>query len=97
MLDRGQLDHTSHRLFERYNTYLRRPTVADAETRKTVFRSFEATLADLLPASHSASVLDVACGEGSLLIFLRSRGYTELFGLDLSPENVEICHSLGLD
>jgi glycosyltransferase involved in cell wall biosynthesis len=39
-------------------------------------------------------VVGSTCGE---IAFLRERGYTNLAGFDLSPENVAICHALGLD
>lgn len=87
---------TNERLFEAYNTYSRRVTVLDAGARRTIFRSFRRVFKGWLPADRSAPILDIACGEGSLLCYLRELGYTNLAGCDLSPENVAICHQLGL-
>jgi 2-polyprenyl-3-methyl-5-hydroxy-6-metoxy-1,4-benzoquinol methylase len=38
--------------------------------------------------ARSARVLDVGCGPGSLLAWLASKGFTELHGVDLSPDDV---------
>jgi len=42
-----------------------------------------------LPVDHSAAILDIGCGSGKLLYLLRDLGYTNLTGIDLSPEQVE--------
>ncbi len=65
--------------------------------KKLAFRSLRRILGLYLPKDRSANILDIACGEGSLLIFLKENGFTNLSGFDLSPENVGICHHLGLD
>ncbi len=88
---------TAERLWERYHTYTRRASTEDPKARRMMFRAFERSLGEWLPACRETPILDIACGEGSLLRFLRSRGYTNLSGCDISPENVAICHSLGLD
>jgi 2-polyprenyl-3-methyl-5-hydroxy-6-metoxy-1,4-benzoquinol methylase len=88
---------TTERLYQAYNTYSRRATVLDAGARRTMFGSFRRVFKGWLPADRSAPILDIACGEGSLLCYLRELGYTNLAGCDLSPENVGICHRLGLD
>jgi len=87
---------TNERLFEFYNTYSRRPTVEDRRVRSTMFKALGRALSGWLPRDRSTPILDVACGEGTLLAFLRELGYTSLAGFDISPENVGICHRLGL-
>ncbi len=88
---------TTKLLFEKYNTITGRPTVQDPQVRQVVFKAFRRTLGAFLPANKDARILDVACGEGALLAFLKEMGYRNLAGFDLSPENVAICHQLGLD
>lgn len=88
---------TLKRLYSRYNSYTRRPTVRNERARRIIFRVFERTLRLWLPTDITTPILDAGCGEGTLLAFLRERGYTNLSGFDLSPENVSICHSLGFD
>jgi SAM-dependent methyltransferase len=55
---------------------------------------------DWLPADKTVSFLDVACGPGNFLFFLQEAGYTNLTGIDISPEQLEqakrICPSARL-
>jgi SAM-dependent methyltransferase len=50
----------------------------------------------LLPANKHAVILDVACGTGHFCYYLTQAGYTNVSGIDLSPEMVEVCHARGL-
>jgi len=52
---------------------------------------------DWLPADRSTPVLDIGCGSGQFLYFLRGEGYTNLLGLDLDPVQTEIARELKLD
>lgn len=69
------------------------------------------TLAGLAPRSHAlrrlicehfppdknAAVLDLGCGHGALLHFARAAGYTNLRGVDGSPEQVAAAGRLGIE
>jgi SAM-dependent methyltransferase len=50
-----------------------------------------------LPESRSTPILDIGCGSGQFLYFLRERGYDRAVGLDLDGTQVEVARSLGLD
>ncbi len=82
---------TQQVLLERYHTLTRRADGVDPLTRKVMFKSFARVLGPWLPTKKSSSVLDIGCGEGVFLAFLRELGYWNLSGFDLSPENVQIC------
>lgn len=82
---------------EKYNSFRRRSTLENPGFKKKLFRSITRTIGPWLPKSKSVGILDIACGEGSLLTFLRENGYQNLAGFDYSQENVSICHHLGLD
>lgn len=47
-----------------------------------------------LPASKNARIVDLACGAGRLLFFFKQRGYTDLHGVDVSPEQVAIARQV---
>jgi SAM-dependent methyltransferase len=49
-----------------------------------------------LPPETGASILDLACGAGEFLYYLRSRGYTAARGIDLSVEQLTLARSVGL-
>lgn len=43
-----------------------------------------------LPERRSDPVLDIGCGSGKLLYLLRRLGYSNLTGIDLSPEQIDV-------
>ena len=51
-------------------------------------------IADLLP--DNSRVLDVGCGDGTLMNFLSKEKNIDVRGLELNEENVELCISKGL-
>jgi 2-polyprenyl-3-methyl-5-hydroxy-6-metoxy-1,4-benzoquinol methylase len=40
---------------------------------------------DCLPSNREAKILDIGCGDGKFLFFLRRNGYVRAEGLELSP------------
>ena len=56
-------------------------------------REFE-IIANLLP--NNSRVLDVGCGDGTLMNFLSKEKNIDVRGLELNEENVESCISKGL-
>ncbi|HEX2676813.1 MAG TPA: class I SAM-dependent methyltransferase [Polyangiales bacterium] len=60
---------------------------ADAERRALSIRQY---LRGWLPEDKSAAIVDVACGNGSLLHVFKSFGYANLRGVDLSAEQVTL-------
>lgn len=49
-----------------------------------------------LPASKSANILDLGCGYGAIMVTAQEAGYTNLTGVDVSPEQVDMARQLGL-
>lgn len=49
-----------------------------------------------LPEDKDAPILDVGCGGGEFLYFLQQEGFTNLYGIDVSREQVEAARKLGL-
>ena len=81
---------TTESLFEFYNAYSRRPTVEERRARSTIFKALGRVLRGWLPSDPSTPIQDSACGEGTLRVFLRELGYTNLADRDISPENAAI-------
>ena len=50
----------------------------------------EARLRGWLPADKNTPVLDLGCGPGNFLFLMEKRGYTNLTGVDLSGEQIEM-------
>ena len=51
-------------------------------------RAYESYLKSWLPKRKNISILEVGCGGGRLLHFLKTRGYINLTGVDISPEQI---------
>jgi len=50
----------------------------------------------LVPESKDSKILDIGCGYGEWLMLLRENGYEHTTGIDISNEQIETAHSLGL-
>jgi len=49
------------------------------------------------PGDRGAVILDLGCGHGALLHFLREAGYQKIVGVDRSPEQVAAAKRLGIE
>lgn len=50
-----------------------------------------------LPEDRQQPIAELACGHGSFLHWLRTRGYTQLRGTDSSPEQIQLARQVGAD
>ena len=55
-----------------------------------------AELIDLLPANKDAKIVDLGCGFGTFVKPAMDAGYTNVSGYDISQEQVDVAHQLGL-
>jgi len=58
---------------------------------------YEINYARHLPENRGTTFLDVGCGAGNYLGWLRGKGYDRLFGVDLSEVAVRHCRERGFD
>jgi 2-polyprenyl-3-methyl-5-hydroxy-6-metoxy-1,4-benzoquinol methylase len=49
-----------------------------------------------LPMNNELPIAEIACGHGSFLHWLKSRGYTSITGVDSSPEQIELARQVGV-
>jgi len=52
--------------------------------------------AKLLPKDKDTEILDIGCGDGGFVYFLRTLGFKNVKGIDLSKEQVELAGNLGI-
>lgn len=50
---------------------------------------------DYLPQSRSGRVLDLGCGEGSLIREIQAMGFSSVSGIDISQEQIALAHERG--
>jgi len=78
------------RIYKEYASRMQdTPIVFDEVEAVRWGRAYDTFLKGWLPEKNVA-ILDVACGGGKLLHFFKSRGYTDLQGVDVSPEQVTL-------
>lgn len=83
-----------------YETYLRTHfrhirdlSPAAVERQRQTFRHY---FGSLLLQDRDARILEVGCGYGLFLDYLRSEGYRNIEGVDISPEQVDAASRLGV-
>jgi len=57
-------------------------------------KAYDAYFKGWLPEQKGAAILDVGCGGGKLLYFFKSRTYKNLFGVDVSPEQIALARQI---
>jgi 2-polyprenyl-3-methyl-5-hydroxy-6-metoxy-1,4-benzoquinol methylase len=78
-------------IYARYTSqYMTEYLVFDQSRYDREAVSLQKRLEKWLPADKTANILDVACGAGQFLYFLNKKGYINVAGVDVSPEQVEI-------
>jgi len=53
-------------------------------------RAYDYYFRKWLPQRKDEPIVDLACGGGKLLHFFRQRGYTDVLGVDISPEQIQL-------
>lgn len=59
--------------------------------------SYEDIFRDLLPLDKSAKVLEIGCGAGQLLYYLKTIGYTNIQGIDMGKEQTNFLKKMGIE
>ena len=63
---------------------------------RTPIEEYDYNLTQYLPRDEDAPILDVGCGWGQFLFWLRLRGYTNAHGIDVGAGQEQHCRALGL-
>lgn len=81
-------------LYESYtSTHIRTDANVLLNQRESYFNKF---IKNYFPIDKKAKILDIGCGYGALIFFLRKHGYVNVEGVDLSPEQVACARELGI-
>jgi 2-polyprenyl-3-methyl-5-hydroxy-6-metoxy-1,4-benzoquinol methylase len=85
-----------------YDAYISSGQAARALSGKSKLRAsdypyYRKIIKRYLPRDTGISILDLACGYGALLFCLKDLGYRNVKGVDISPEQIELAHRLGIE
>lgn len=87
--------HYRKKIYDKYATILGASTeFPDEAAMQKWGRPYDYFLSGFLPEDKDAVILDVACGSGSLLHFFKSRKFTHVQGVDISPEQVALARTV---
>ncbi len=86
------------RIYEHYaSNFQNAPQTFNIEAARRWGGAYRYYLRDWLPNDKGAHILDVACGGGKLLQFFRDTGYNNVYGVDISPEQVALARQVTLN
>lgn len=63
-------------------------------SRQRSFEWYDDNYLALLPKDKAAAILDIGCGLGEFLLYAKTRGYTNLTGVDISAHQLAFCREL---
>jgi SAM-dependent methyltransferase len=91
-MDKVELDSFRDRMYRAYSTSHsgRRNASVEAVWVKRY-------IVPLLPADQSSIILDVGCGQGTVVRTLQELGYANAIGVDISPEQVALAEADGIN
>ena len=75
-------------LFDKYTSTIVLANADAAALTRTSSRNFERNILPVLPADRQAKILDIGCGYGRYLTALDLGGYANVFGIDVSEEQI---------
>ena len=83
------------RIYSRYASHFQDSSATfNADAAWHWGKTYRYYLKGWLPVIKEANILDVACGGGKLLYFYQRLGYTNLSGVDISPEQVQLARQI---
>ena len=76
------------------NSYLNYFIEFNDQTKKqydAIAFSYETNYGKLLPLDKNVKILDIGCGMGHFLYYLKTRGYKNFSGIDIGEKQVDFC------
>lgn len=83
-----------------YDAYVSSGQASDHVSSEELFNSRSPSIKSLItkhiPPNKGARIVDLGCGHGAYLHFLKQAGYHDVQGIDVSAEQVELAQRLGV-
>lgn len=81
----------SSNISDNYAKYFIKFNEIDHKQYEIAASSYETNYGTLLVNHHDAKILDIGCGMGHFLYYLKTRGYKNFSGIDLGETQVDFC------
>lgn len=83
------------RIYAQYASVCKKTGSVFSETEANKYAAlYSRRLAGWLPRQKDAKILDLGCGSGKMLFCLRKNGYSNVSGVDISSEQVELARQV---
>lgn len=82
--------------YKKYHLAIQSKNKADHKRYADCIRQFAGRWQKWLPTDKSAACLDIGCGCGEFLYFLRYKGFIKIYGIDLNPVEIDVASQVGL-
>ena len=83
------------RIYKRYGTNFQdAPEIFSKEAALRWGHGYNYYLRNWLPVNKDAAIVDVGCGAGKLLYLFKNMQYTNVTGVDISPEQVKLARQV---
>ena len=80
------------RFYEDYFESIYEPSnILTPEDYENSSNAFDADYGNFLPRSRDAKILDIGCGAGHFLYYLKKKGYIHYLGIDSSQSQIDFC------
>lgn len=75
-------------MFDKYTSTVMLAKADAASLTRTSTRNFTRNILPVLPSDHQSRILDIGCGYGRYLTALNLAGYRNVYGIDVSEEQI---------
>ena len=83
------------RIYRKYATNIQdAPKTFDSAAARQWGQLYRHYLCEWLPEDKNAMIVDIACGGGKLLYLFKKMAYTNIAGVDISPEQVKLARQV---
>jgi len=80
------------KLFDEYlETSYKHGNILTPEQFQMASEAYDIDYQGIMPQNTDAVILDFGCGVGDFLYHLKQKGYSNFYGVDISPSQVEYC------
>ena len=84
------------KIYSRYKTFFNKSVSIGKHNHLKSCKILSRHFREWLPDNKKAFILDAGCGYGKLLQVLSTKGYSNVYGVDISPEQVEVAKQSGV-